>query len=190
LSGEGAPTFSECVIGYRAWRADDDGLLWPLYSRSDPWLAGVNTARCHRSWQTRLALRWLWSERDQRVFGPATRHEAPAQNCACGLYTWRRPSQRWYEHPALCTPPRIVGAVASWGRIQVHADGFRAEHACVVVLAYPDAAARAPLERIAARYRAELVPLDRLEQAASRHGSPLPEWLMALPAPPSAPPPG
>lgn len=188
MSAETAPTFSECVIGYRAWRADGEGLLWPLYSRRDPWLPGINTARCHRSWQTRLALRWLWGERHQRVFGPATRHSAPAQDCACGLYTWRRPGRRWYEHPALCTPPRIVGAVASWGRIQVHADGFRAEHACVVVLAYPDAQsdARDQLRDIATRYRVDLVALSDLEQAASRYGSPLPERLEGITAPPSA----
>jgi hypothetical protein len=187
LSAEGAPTFSECVIGYRAWRADDQGLLWPLYSRRDPWLPGTNTARCHRSWQTRLALRWLWGERDQRVFAPAS-HSAPAQGCACGLYTWRRPSRRWNEHPALCTPPRVVGAVASWGHIQVHADGFRAEHACVVALAYPDShpdAGRA-LDPIATRYRVEIVPLSDLERAASRHGSPLPEELEGITAPPTA----
>jgi len=187
LSAESAPTFSECVIGYRAWRADDEGLLWPLYSRHDPWLPGVNTARCQRSWQTRLALKWLWGERDQRVFGAATKHAAPAQDCACGLYTWRRPSRRWYEHPALSTPPRIVGAVASWGHLQVHRDGFRAEHACVVTLAYPDGvpAAAAALERLAARYRVEAVPLSELERAASRHGSPLPESIEGLTAPPT-----
>ena len=179
VSAADIPTFSECVIGYRAWRADDEGLLWPVYSRRVPWLPGVNTARCTRSWSHRLALRWLWGERDLAVFGAATKHDAPAQDCACGLYSWRRPMQRWFEHPALCTPPRIVGAVASWGRLQVHADGFRAQRACVVTLAYPDHVPRAPssLGRIAERYRADVVPLSELEQAASRHGTPVPEAL-------------
>ena len=72
----------------------------------------------------------------------------------------------------------VCGAVASWSRLQVHGDGFRAAHACVVVLAYP-ALTRADevrkLERVAGRYRVELVPLARLEEAASRHGSPLPD---------------
>jgi hypothetical protein len=170
------PTFAECVVGYRAWRADSEGLLWPLYSRRDPWLPGINTARCSRSWSRRLALRWLWGEREQPVFG-APAHKAPDQSCACGLYSWRRPSERWFEHPALCTPPRVVGAVASWGRIQVHADGFRAEHACVVAISYPDRRPEAliALEPIAARYRADVVPLSDLERTATRHGAPLPE---------------
>jgi hypothetical protein len=34
-----------------------------------------------------------------------------------------------------------------------------------------------PLERIAARYRVELVPLGELEQVASVHGTPLPDTL-------------
>jgi hypothetical protein len=86
---------------------------------------------------------------------------------------------RWSEHPALCTPPRVVGAVASWGQIQVHADGFRAEQACVVVLAYPDTRPDTipAVERIAAGYQAQVAPLSELEQAASRHGSPLPDVL-------------
>ena len=74
----------------------------------------------------------------------------------------------------------VCGAVASWGRLRVHGDGFRAEHACVVALAYPPetrADEVRKLERVAVRYRVELVPLDRLEQAASRHGSPLPDSL-------------
>jgi hypothetical protein len=64
--------------------------------------------------------------------------------------------------------------------LQVHGDGFRAEHACVVTLGYPpdtSPEARATLSRVAARYRVELVPLARLEEAASRHGTPLPDNL-------------
>jgi hypothetical protein len=37
------------------------------------------------------------------------------------------------------------------------------------------------LERVAARYGVELVPLDQLEEAASRHGSPLPDSLGSEP---------
>jgi hypothetical protein len=71
--------------------------------------------------------------------------------------------------------------VASWGRIQVHAEGFRAEKACVVTLAYPRATAPealSTLERVAARYGVELVALEGLEEAARRHGSPLPDALV------------
>ena len=87
----------------------------------------------------------------------------------------------------------MIGAIASWGQLQVHRDGFRAEHACVVTLAYhpgthPDALTT--LEQIAARYRVELVPLAELEQAASRHGTPIPDSLRpptGLPTPADLP---
>ncbi len=48
----------------------------------------------------------------------------------------------------------------------------------MVTLAYPDGTGRDALkvlEGLAHRYRAELVPLAAIEEAASRHGSPLPE---------------
>jgi hypothetical protein len=76
----------------------------------------------------------------------------------------------------------VIGAVASWGRLQVHGAGFRAAHACDVTLAYHaevDEQGRAALNRIAERYRVEAVPVDLLEQAATQHGSPLPETLPA-----------
>jgi hypothetical protein len=65
--------------------------------------------------------------------------------------------------------------------MQVHGDGFRAECACIVALAYPPGTgpqARARLERLASRYHVELVPLAEIEQAASSHGSPLPDTLI------------
>jgi hypothetical protein len=81
---------------------------------------------------------------------------------------------------ALSRGKRRFPAVASWGPIQVHDDGFRARNACIVVLAHlraepPQALAR--LTGIAGRYAVELVPFGDLEQAASRHGSPIPDTL-------------
>jgi hypothetical protein len=98
----------------------------------------------------------------------------------CGLYSWRRPPTAWSVTPAPDGERLVVGAAASWGHLQVHAEGFRAEHACIVTLAYhhdTPPGEMAVLERIAARYRVDLVPLADLEQAASRHGAPLPDAL-------------
>jgi hypothetical protein len=171
------PFFSECVIGYRAWRADARDQLWPISARRRPWLPGINTARCNcGSWNS---LRFEWSLYEgRRILEPAPEHPAPAQGCECGLYSWRRPRESWQLDPSRSSPPRVVGAVASWGALQVHAAGFRAEHACIVTLAHhADArpAALLALERIARRYRVELVPLDDLEEAASQHGTPIPD---------------
>jgi hypothetical protein len=182
---EHVPTFMECVVGYRAWHADVDGQLWPLHAASLPWLPGINTARCSCGSWRRLRFEWFWQQ-GRRVLAPAPEHPAPDPKCECGLYSWRRPRRAWYRPPTSDAPLLVVGAVASWGHLQVHKDGFRAEHACVVTLAYhPDTRADAleALSRIATRYRADLVPLDDLEQAASRHGTPLPDTLSPAASP-------
>lgn len=171
------PTFSECVVGFRAWRADTENRLWPLHSTRRPWSPGVNTARCNCGTSNSLRFEWAWHE-GRRVLEPAPEHEAPDSDCVCGLYSLRHPRKAWFDTPAWNASRHVVGAVASWGHIQVHSAGLRAEHACVVSLAYhPDTAPDGlqALERIAERYRVELVPLVELELAASRHGTPLPE---------------
>jgi hypothetical protein len=184
---EEVATFSQCVIGYRAWAADHDGQLWPLSSQRRPWNPGVNTARCNCDSRTSLKLRFECSRKDGRlVLESAPEHVAPEVQCECGLYSWRRPRSIWRSEPQYRSAEAVCGAVASWGRLLVHADGFRAEHACVVTLAYPQGASRGAIKTltaIAARYRVELVPLAELGQAASRHGAPLPDSLR-----PSTPP--
>lgn len=179
VGGTEVPTFIECVLGYRAWKIDDEDRLWPISDRRAPWEPGINTARCNCV--VRGALSFDWSLRDgRRVLETHPEHEAPSADCTCGLYSWRRPRPAWKHGHRFASGTVVCGAVASWGRLQVHGEGFRAEHACVVTLAYPpgvDARAMQKLERVAARYGVELVALDRLEEVASRHGSPLPDSL-------------
>lgn len=170
------PTFSECVVGYREWKADAHEQLWPLRSARRPWQPGINVARCNCRTLNSLRFEWSWFE-GRRVLEPAPSHAAPDPTCRCGLYSWRRPRKAWYDAPVWGTSRLVVGAVASWGHLQVHAAGIRAECACIVALGYhcdtpPDVIPE--LERIAVRYRVELVPLAELEQAASCHGTPLP----------------
>ncbi len=73
--------------------------------------------------------------------------------------------------------------------MQVHDEGFRAEFACVVALAHQHGTSEerlAQLQEIAAHYRVRLVPLAQLEEAASEHGTPLPDTLRP-PAPRAMP---
>ena len=168
------PTFSECVVGYRAWRADMKDLLWPLHSTRRPWSPGVNTARCNCRTSSSLRFEWSWHE-GRRVLEPAPEHDAPGDHCVCGLYSLRHPRKAWFDTPAWSASRHVVGAVASWGHIQVHNAGFRAEHACIVTLAYhPDTPPDGlqALERIAARYRVELVPLAELSRQPAATGAP------------------
>lgn len=161
------PDFVEPVVGYRAWRLTDDGELVPwTVTAAGPWATGVNTAVCHIS---RFAA--LMGEGPRRT----PRHRPPATDCMCGLYALHDD-----------TDPRIapsaggaLGAIVAWGDLEVHATGFRAEHACIVALALPERASEAEHERLrraAARYRVALVPQDRLADAAREHGAPLPAF--------------
>jgi hypothetical protein len=149
-----------------------------------PWEPGVNSAAC----DTQYIAGNFWVTSNQLLYGqhappraPAG-HKAPHKDCECGLYAWRRIKPEWRTGDGeMLAPymPAVVGAVAFWGDVRVHREGFRAEKACIVALGYrhtrPEVAA--VIERVAARYRAEAVPIDELEIAASRYGTPLPDSL-------------
>lgn len=171
------PTFSECVIGYRSWAVGDDGQLWPLSANRRPWKPGVNTARCNCTSSDRLHFEWSWVA-GRRVLEPAPQHAAPAMDCRCGLYSLRRPQGSWQTDRRYAAGSLVSGAVASWGRVQVHRGGVRAEHACVVALAYPENGDQDTVSRLratAARYGVALVAFSELEQTAAEHGAPLPD---------------
>jgi len=166
--------FTQCVVGYRAWIADSD-LLWPIAVRhAPPWQPGVNTAQCRRD-APRLA-----SEAEPAC-ERSPQHVAPDAECRCGLYSLRNLRREWGCWLSIDAGDEwtVVGAVASWGRIEVHRAGFRAEHARVVALAHrPWAGADgAAVHRIAERYGVEVTGLCDLEVAASRYGAPLPDKL-------------
>jgi hypothetical protein len=179
-----APVFSECVIGYRQWQVDALDQLWPITVAKRPWAPGVNEAVCdahHYANSFWMSTQLFYGQQAEPKHAPA-QHKAPHKNCECGLYAWRRIKPQWRIGEGELLPPympHIVGAVAFWGDVRVHREGFRAEKACIVALAYrgdrPEVAA--VVERVAARYGAEAVPLGELEVAASRYGTPLPDTL-------------
>jgi len=139
-----APDLIDAVVGFRQWRLRD-GLLWSMYADA-AWPGGRAVAEC---------------------LAPAPRTatgrvcaEPPAKTCECGIYAWYRP----------CPPlgsvatDLVAGAVAVWGRVELHATGMRAEFASVVALALPISrrAKRARLEAVAAELGVDLVPARRL----------------------------
>jgi hypothetical protein len=146
----------EAIIGYREWILIGDELVSPLARTT--WDAGPVRAECLASCRE---ARGLW-RRPAAHPGPA-----PDPRCVCGIY-------------ALFEPPRRVGrerltvargAVALWGRVELHQRGMRAEYARVVTLALPssrkdwDAATRT-----AERLGIEAVPAKHLREAALAHG--------------------
>lgn len=156
-----APDFIEPVLGFRAWRLRDEELVSPYVDT--PWTGEPLRARCLR----------------ERVhFRPASApHEEPAPmpRCACGIYAYFDPVDRSGGDPQF-----IRGAVVVWGRIEVHAEGMRAEYARAVVLAEPaDWRKRRELQRVAERLGVEAVPMADLRRAAARYGRRLPDELAA-----------
>lgn len=154
------PLFTEPVVGYRWWRLSSDGTLIPR-TFNEAWQPGVNTARCmpHR-------IRGLRQDPDP--------HHAPSQNCDCGIYAMHELDVRPFR---LEEPAAVVGAIVAWGDLEVHADGFRAEHARVVALAYTlnmRIRRRQMIRRAALAHGCEYVLLHHLEETAERYGQPLP----------------
>ncbi|MFZ1996837.1 MAG: hypothetical protein WAU75_22170, partial [Solirubrobacteraceae bacterium] len=104
-----APDLVTAVIGFRQWRVRGDE-LWS-FQAAERWQRGVHTAHC-----------------------AAQAHEAPVNGCTCGIYAWYSPTPRG---ASALTADLVAGAVALWGRIELHAHGMRAQHAMVVALALP-----------------------------------------------------
>jgi hypothetical protein len=153
-----APDFAFAVVGYRAWQLDPGGILFPLALHgAPPWEAGVNRADCFA----------------QR---PHDGEEPPGSRCTCGFHALQDPADR-----RLTLGQPVVGAIAAWGELEVHATGFRAEYARVVALLYePGSPAElgGRLRRAARRYGVRLVAVGELVPEALRYALPLPERVL------------
>jgi hypothetical protein len=160
-----APDLIEPVVGFRKWRVVRDHLTSPYIPLR--WDEPVVRAHCYPANRSLLfGEGWL----DEP-------HAAPHPRCKCGVYAWHR------LPPAgvVPDPDRALGVVSLWGRIEVHEDGMRAEHAAIRALGFsPRLGARhwRRMESIAARLGVELVEERALVEAARRWGAPLPRTLM------------
>src|SRR5688572_24125595 len=103
---DAAPDLITAVIGFRQFRVPGSG-LWSTRAEFE-WARGVHTAVC-------LAR----VPHDDPV---------PAKGCTCGFYARYTPVPRT---ASALTTELVGGAVALWGRIELHAHGMRAERAQV-----------------------------------------------------------
>jgi hypothetical protein len=156
-----APDLITAVIGFRQWRLYD-GTLWSMYANT-PWPGGCAIATCLTS--------DFAAERDWRPC-----ESAPAKRCRCGIYAWYRPCPRL---GSAATADLVAGAVALWGRLELHATGIRSEYGAAVALALPlsRGAKRRRIEALAADLGIDAVPARHLRSAALAHGELVPDTL-------------
>jgi hypothetical protein len=146
-----APDLIRAVIGFRQWRLRGEE-LWSLHA-DDRWGRGLQTARC--------------------LGEDAHDGAAPQNGCTCGFYAWYSPTPRT---ASLGTAELVGGAVALWGRVELHAHGVRAQHAMIVALALPFSRGekRRRLIKAANALEVPTVPARKLKAAALEHGDVIP----------------
>jgi hypothetical protein len=170
-----APDLISAVTGYRQWRVRMNELGEPELRSGGVgdtrWELGTNKAECKLA---RLAEKGTYAPSLITAQSAERPHQAPGHDCACGIYGM-------HELAELDDPTLPSGAIAAWGRIEVHPGGFRAEFARALVIALPTepASERAmqAVEAAAARYGVPCVEADQLRRVASELGRPVPAEL-------------
>jgi hypothetical protein len=159
-----APDLAAAVVAFRSWRLAGDRLMSPFIPCR--WRGRVMHATCfHANRTLTRGVGWLNEP-----------HRSPHEDCQCGIYAYHTPGPRsWFGEAYWCE-----GVVSAWGRLVVHPDGFRAEHACVEAVSVPDGVVRfgaAHIHRAAAELGVPVVPHDELENFAARMGGGVPATL-------------
>jgi hypothetical protein len=152
-----APDLAAPVVAFRSWRLAGGRLMSPFIPCR--WQGRVMRATCFDANRARTrGVGWLDAP-----------HDSPDEACQCGIYAYHTPGPRsWFGEAYWCE-----GVVSAWGRVVVHLDGFRAEHARVEALAVPDGLATpgaAQVHRAAAELGVPLLPHAELEGFAARLG--------------------
>lgn len=158
------PLLIEPVIGFRSWavgRDDkDQPTLGPIGFGTWAWRGGAEArATC------------AYHEKDNQAGGcPHEPDTIPDPRCECGFYAYHRP-------PSGREAERVIGALSARGGIEVYREGFRAEYARPVLLAWGGPEQAPEVKTLAARLGIDAVPLAELESSAKRFGATVPESL-------------
>jgi hypothetical protein len=159
-----APELAAPVVAFRSWRLAGGRLMSPFIPCR--WNGRVMRATCFDANRSLTrGVGWL----DEP-------HDSPHEACQCGIYAYHTPGPRsWFGEAYWCE-----GVVSAWGRLVVHDDGFRAEHARVEALAVPGGVAAygaAAVERAATWLRVPVIPHGELEAFAAGLGGGVPASL-------------
>ena len=159
-----APDLAAAVVAFRSWRLAGERLMSPFIPCR--WQDRVMHAACFDA-NRKLTRGIGWLELP---------HRSPHEACQCGIYAYDTPGPRsWFGDAYWCE-----GVVSAWGRLVVHSDGFRAEHARVEALAVPPGLSpfgAAHVRRAAAALGVPVVPHDDLETLRTHLGGGVPAAL-------------
>ena len=159
-----APDLARAVVAFRSWRLAGERLMSPFIPCR--WEGREMHAACFDA-NRRLTRGVGWLEAP---------HTSPHEDCQCGIYAYYTPGPRsWFGEAYWCE-----GVVSAWGRVVVHPDGFRAEHARVEALAVPDglgSRGAAQVHRAAAALGVPVIAHGELEVFADRMGGGVPAAL-------------
>ena len=160
-----APDLAAAVVAFRSWRLAGERLMSPFIPCR--WEDRLMHATCFDANRTLTrGVGWL----DEP-------HESPHEACQCGIYGYYTPGPRsWFGEAYWCE-----GVVSAWGRLVVHNDGFRAEHARVEALAVPEGLQRLGAEQVrraAAVLGVPVIAHDELERFAADLGGGVPASLL------------
>jgi hypothetical protein len=120
----------EPAIGYRAWRMSDSrlhSLVTPLVWEPQQ----VQKARCLSETIVAPYLRDPWRSL-------LAQHRSPSVSCSCGFYAAYRLADVLKSRFGRARHARCLGAVAAWGRVVLHREGFRSESVRLLGLLLPD----------------------------------------------------
>jgi hypothetical protein len=84
---------------------------------------------------------------DEALVKASRDHDAPGENCRCGLYAFYDLSTYTLRYPRF-----FRGVVAGWGDTEMHDVGFRCKYMRIKALLSYDSASRPAIERVAKRY--------------------------------------
>lgn len=167
------PDLTKKVIGYRTWKLRD-GELMPQNEGLSWWKLGVNKAACEKHIFHESVYCEACDSDDECAETKPADHAVPDPDCQCGYYAL---------HDIAGLERRVkglIGAVAAWGKMEVHHAGFRAEYAQPIAFAYSDEFTL-KLHREAGEFaRAHgmrYMPKEELEEFAQAFGESVPEEL-------------
>ena len=135
------------IVGFRVWKTPP---------RNGPFR--LRSIHKDMAWNTRSV---TTAQCDLR-----SKHTAPAMRCTCGLYASYSLRQAAAQGFGEST---VVGAVLGWGRVYLHEDGWRAQHARVLCLT-SIGAVREEDRAIAAAAGRPLIPSSVIETYACEFG--------------------